>query len=134
MLQLMARRAKLCGMDWSSGESSFRFGMTDGRPALPGKSAALTRTIRWRSLATRNRRVRVQLKTLHKGQQKIYDKLGHRNVLRCGRRFGKTTLLETTFGYRACDGKRIGWFASEYKLIRPTYTTLRRNLLPLISV
>jgi hypothetical protein len=72
------------------------------------------------------------LETLHSHQQTIYDDLGWRNLLRCGRRFGKTTLLETTFGYRAITGRKIGWFTSEYKLMRPTFRRMRWRLKPLI--
>jgi hypothetical protein len=76
----------------------------------------------------------IRLTPLHDQQQTIYNGLGQRNVLRCGRRFGKTTLLETAFGRAAVTGQRIGWFASEYKLLRPTYGNLRKALLPLGSV
>lgn len=63
---------------------------------------------------------------LHEQQQIIYNELGRRNLLRCGRRFGKTTLLETTFLGRAQRGRKVGWFTPDYKLMRPTYTRMLR--------
>jgi hypothetical protein len=59
---------------------------------------------------------------LHLGQQRIVANLGQKNLLRCGRRFGKTTLLEEVFSRRAIRLKRqIGWFTPQYKLMTPTY-------------
>jgi hypothetical protein len=76
--------------------------------------------------------VTVRVVPLHEAQQAIYNQLGPRNLLRCGRRFGKTTLLETTYGRAATTGKKVGWFANEYKLLRPSFVNLRKALLPLI--
>ena len=59
--------------------------------------------------------------------------LSKNNLLRCGRRFGKTTLLETTFGRRAIKGRAVGWFTPDYKLQRPTFNRLRRQLGPAIK-
>ena len=70
----------------------------------------------------------IRFRKLHIKQQEIYDQLGYRNLLRCGRRFGKTELLETAFAKRALLGKKIGWFAPDYKIMRPTYTRLHRLL------
>jgi len=76
---------------------------------------------------------RVKFRKLHAAQRSIYDGLTARTVLRCGRRFGKTELLETTFSKRAILGRKIGWFTPSYKLMRPTYTRLQRMLAPLIA-
>lgn len=70
---------------------------------------------------------------LHAGQLEIAQKLGPRNLLRCGRRFGKTELLQTVFGHRAAYGRRIGWMTPDYKLQRPTYNTLHRLLKPMVT-
>jgi hypothetical protein len=70
---------------------------------------------------------------LHDGQQAIYDDLVQRNLIRCGRRFGKTTLLETGFGWKAICGRKVGWFVEEYKLMRPTFWRMRRQLRPVIQ-
>lgn len=70
---------------------------------------------------------------LHAGQRAIYRDLGHRNVIRCGRRFGKTSLLEARYAKRAIVGRKIGWFTPDYKLMRPTFARLRKMLRPVIS-
>lgn len=49
-------------------------------------------------------------------------------MLRCGRRWGKTTLLEYVAGRFAVEGQRVGWFSPQYKLNTPTFTRLRRVL------
>ena len=69
---------------------------------------------------------RVKYRPLHPKQREIYAGLGPRNVLRCGRRFGKTELLETVFSKRAIRGRKIGFFSPDYKIARPTYTRLLR--------
>jgi len=54
-------------------------------------------------------------------------------VLRCGRRLGKTTLLERTALKRAIkQGQRIGWFGPQYRLNTPTYTRISRLGAPAI--
>ena len=69
----------------------------------------------------------LEFRPLHRGQQIIVANLGRKNLIRCGRRFGKTTMLEETFGYRAMVMQRqIGWFVPEYKLMTPTYKRLVR--------
>lgn len=71
---------------------------------------------------------KIKYRPLHPRQREIYQQLGLRNVLRCGRRFGKTELLETTFSKRAILGRKIGWFGPDYKIARPSYTRLLRML------
>jgi hypothetical protein len=64
----------------------------------------------------------VTWRPLHGGQKRIVANLGPRNLLRCGRRFGKTTMLEEVFSRRAIKLKRrVGWFTPEYKLMTPTF-------------
>ena len=83
----------------------------------------------------------MKLPKLHLHQQTIYNELvtTRRALLRCGRRFGKTTLLETAYGFLAANGDgtpgarghKIGWFTPDYKLMRPTFNRMRRMLSPL---
>lgn len=75
----------------------------------------------------------VKYRPLHSAQVLIRDKLGPRNVLRCGRRFGKTELLESVFSKRAIVGRKVGWFTPDYKLARPTYSRLHKILQPVID-
>ena len=57
-----------------------------------------------------------------------------RVVLRCGRRLGKTTLLEYIAAKRAITkGSKIGWFGPQYRLNMPTYSRLSRLLAPVIA-
>jgi hypothetical protein len=59
----------------------------------------------------------VDLYELHQGQVEILETCGRRNVLACGRRFGKTTLgIELAF-WPAHDGYPVGYFVPEYKLL-----------------
>lgn len=67
---------------------------------------------------------KLSLQRLHGGQQKIYDNLTGRDVLQCARRFGKTRFLETVCAKRSVDGKKVGWFAPEYKYLTPSYRYL----------
>lgn len=70
----------------------------------------------------------IEFKPLHLGQKKIVASLGEKNVIRCGRRFGKTTMLEEVFVSRAIRRKRkIGWLAEQYKLLSPTFGNIRRR-------
>ena len=77
----------------------------------------------------------VQLQELHEAQVDLAKAFNEnkRVVLRCGRRFGKTTLLERTAAKRAYLGQRIGWFGPKYKLNLPTYNRLARTLQPIIQ-
>jgi hypothetical protein len=80
---------------------------------------------------------------LHAGQQTIFNELigSRRALLRCGRRFGKTTLLETLAAVYAAGGSdgsgevghKVGWFAPDYKLQRPSFSRLRRMLGPMTA-
>lgn len=72
----------------------------------------------------------------------IYDSIGKphplnvygkKDILRCGRRFGKTILLETRYARRAIEGKKVGWFTPDYKLMRPSYTRLYKQLAPIVA-
>jgi len=62
----------------------------------------------------------VSLPLLHPGQQEIYRNRGRFNAMRCGRRFGKTKLLEVLAANFAAKGRKVGVFAPEYKqLVEP---------------
>jgi phage terminase large subunit-like protein len=78
---------------------------------------------------------KVKLDKLHDGQRDIGKAfLDHpRVVIRCGRRFGKTTLLERTAIKRAIDGKKVGWFGPQYRLNTPTYNRIVRAAWPQIT-
>lgn len=77
----------------------------------------------------------VELQKLHSGQLPVAERIrdNKRVVLRCGRRFGKTMLLERTAAKRAYLGQRVGWFGPQYKLNTPTYRRLAHTLAPVTA-
>ena len=81
------------------------------------------------------RKNKTRLPALHPGQLPIAHAFqAHRYVvIRAGRRWGKTTLLERTAIKRACNGELIGWFSPQYKLNTPTYSRICRLARPNIS-
>ncbi|HEX7911777.1 MAG TPA: hypothetical protein VF534_27300 [Paraburkholderia sp.] len=76
----------------------------------------------------------VKLQELHAKQVEIGRAFnGHsRVVIRCGRRFGKTTLLERCASKWAYQGLRVGWFGPTYKLNLPTYKRILRTVQPIV--
>lgn len=78
---------------------------------------------------------RVELQKLHSGQYPVAEAIrdNRRVVLRCGRRWGKTSLLERTACKRSFNGQRIGWFAPTYKLNLPTYRRVLNTLRPVVQ-
>jgi hypothetical protein len=73
-----------------------------------------------------NDKTYVDLPTLHKGQLEAFWHFeGSRfNVLRCGRRWGKTVFCETLAAEVALDGFPVGYFAPEYKFVTEPYLDL----------
>ncbi len=75
-------------------------------------------------------KIRMKYRELHTKQKEIVKCLPKFAVMRCGRRFGKTTMLEELAAYHSANGKRVGWFAPSYKLIRPSYSRILTTLKP----
>lgn len=77
----------------------------------------------------------VELQKLHAGQRPIARALSEHKkvVIRCGRRFGKTSLLENRVAKWAFQGQRIGWLGPKYKINAPTYGNLIHTLKPVIE-
>lgn len=77
----------------------------------------------------------VKLLRLHSAQAELASEFPSypRIALRCGRRFGKTALLERHAAKLAYFGKKVGWFSPNYKLILPTYQRLLKTLRPVIT-
>ncbi len=77
----------------------------------------------------------VQLQKLHDSQRKIgIASKKHKNiVLRCGRRWGKTTLLERMAAKIAYRGGKVGWFGPYYKINAPSYRRLAATLSPVVQ-
>lgn len=81
------------------------------------------------------RKAQVKLEALHAGQVEIGKLFNEhkRVVLRCGRRFGKTTLLERCASKWAMQGQKVGWFGPNYKLNLPSYKRILRRTGPLVA-
>jgi hypothetical protein len=75
----------------------------------------------------------IRLVPLHAGQRHIYKNLAKRTVVRCGRRYGKTTMFENWTANWAIQGKRVGFFAPHYKLLSPSYKTILSMLRPAVK-
>lgn len=69
----------------------------------------------------------------HAEQKRIYDDPAKRKVIRAGRRFGKTTMLEQAAGNWGARKMRVGWFAPSYKVLLPTYKAIKQQLAPIIA-
>jgi hypothetical protein len=74
----------------------------------------------------------VDLPCLHPKQELVKIEAGRRNVVNCGRRFGKTILGEDLTIEPALDGRRVGWFAPEYKLLAEAWRDMLAILDPVI--
>lgn len=72
--------------------------------------------------------VEVRLPRLHPGQEWVLAEARRYNVLACGRRWGKTTLLVDLAVNAALDGRRVGWFAPTYALLEEAFGRMRRIL------
>lgn len=58
---------------------------------------------------------------------------GKRNIARCGRRFGKTTMFESAACDWAVNKLPVGWFAPDYKLLLPSYKRILKMLKPIVT-
>jgi hypothetical protein len=78
--------------------------------------------------------VRVTIPKLHAGQLRIKAERKRRNVLCCGRRFGKNVLLQDLAIETALSARQpIGWGAPVYKQTQDDYRTLSNILAPVIK-
>lgn len=72
------------------------------------------------------------LPTLHPAQKNILETAKRFNHLRCGRRFGKTTLIEELSSI-ALDGHRVGIWFPTYKDLSEVWKDLKKTYGPLIQ-
>ncbi|EJJ8815142.1 hypothetical protein OL190_001476 [Salmonella enterica] len=73
----------------------------------------------------------IEFLPFHAGQKKIYRSPAKRKVIRAGRRYGKTTMLEQAGGNWAARQMRVGWFAPSYKILLPSFKAIRDLLKPI---
>ena len=76
--------------------------------------------------------MKIILPTLHSGQVDIFKKRTRSNIVRCGRRWGKTKLLETIACNSAIFGESVGIFAPEYRQLQEPWDHIKEILQPII--
>ena len=74
----------------------------------------------------------IRLMPLHAAQRQVYAGLANRTVLRIGRRWGKTALLEVIAEYAALQGKRVGFFFPDLTRAQPSFSNICATLKPAI--
>jgi hypothetical protein len=72
----------------------------------------------------------VTLPTFHPGQVKVWNGRGRFNVVRCGRRWGKTKMMVTLSGDSVLKGRNAGIFTPESAQWKEPYDDLREVLEP----
>jgi hypothetical protein len=70
---------------------------------------------------------------LHKAQMRIKQERKRRNVVDCGRRFGKNILLQDLAAETALAGHPIGWGAPVFKQTHDDFRSLDNILSPVIT-
>lgn len=74
----------------------------------------------------------LRVRPLHPGQRRVVERAGTRgNILRCGRRWGKTALLGRLTIEAFLRGQRVGWFAPTYAHQEEVWRWLERRLAPM---
>ena len=75
----------------------------------------------------------ITLPELHEDQIRAWKFPGRFKVIRCGRRWGKTTLGTCIAASGALNKEPIGWFAPSYRLLTESYVDLLTMLQPVVS-
>ena len=73
----------------------------------------------------------LSLLKLHKTQQHVYDNLSRFNVLRMGRRWGKTTLAQEYFLDDILDGAPLAFVSPTYKMLSEVWREMKRVFHPI---
>lgn len=73
----------------------------------------------------------IDLPVPHKDQIRIYNEKTRFNRVRCGRRYGKTVMAEIIACTAAWEGKRVGWFVPQYKILAEAYNEIADILDPI---
>lgn len=72
--------------------------------------------------------VHVDLPVFHTGQMEAFNQRTRYQVLRCGRRWGKTDYFKILAGDRVAKGKNVGIFVPNYKTQSEVYAELEESL------
>jgi hypothetical protein len=83
----------------------------------------------------------IKLHKFHSAQQHIAENRAKRTLMRCGRRFGKTTMFEDLACLFSMDGQshgidhglNVGWFSPKYKYMQGSFRRIRSCLKPIIA-
>ena len=78
-------------------------------------------------------KIQLHLKSLHPAQAKILHEATRFNVLKCGRRFGKTQLTIELAVNVALDGGLVGYWNASYKDLSEVWLELKTTLFDLIK-
>jgi len=86
-------------------------------------------------MVSRSKQLResVDLPQLHEGQQSAFNALSRFSVIRCGRRWGKTAMMQVIACAGAAQGEKIGWFAPDYKIQSEAFREITDYLSPMIK-
>jgi hypothetical protein len=74
----------------------------------------------------------INLKTLHPNQEKVIQGQKRFNVLKCGRRWGKTEIATDLAVNALLDGKYVAYYAPTYKDVYETWNMLKNTLFEVI--
>jgi len=77
--------------------------------------------------------ITLTLPILHPNQKHIVSTAKRFNVLRCGRRFGKTALAEELIIDPALDGHKVAYYAPTYKDLSEFWTTVKQTVHEVIA-
>jgi len=84
--------------------------------------------------------IEINLPTLHPGQiaaYKVKDPATGRRprflAIRCGRRWGKTDLGKVLLADATIKGKRVAWFAPDYRILSEAYAEILTTLEPVVK-
>ena len=75
----------------------------------------------------------VSLPQPHKGQLRVLKSDARYLVVRCGRRWGKTTAGAMLAVLAALDGKRVGWFSPTYRMLLDSWRLMKDWCAPVIT-
>jgi hypothetical protein len=75
----------------------------------------------------------INLPPFHKGQQDAFDAATRFFAVRCGRRWGKTAMMQNIACAAAALGEKIGWFAPDYKIQSEAFREITDYLAPMIK-
>jgi hypothetical protein len=79
-----------------------------------------------------SKEIKLQLTALHLAQQRVIQQAKRFNVVCCGRRWGKTVLGMDRLIHPAVQGKRVAWFAPNFRLLGDVWRDLQAILGPVI--